>query len=65
MSGFAQTTVLLVLLPAVVLCSYPWPDNVTQHKGYIEVGLLLVQTLPQSVFAGQPNSRSQPILLVF
>ena len=30
----------LLLLPGLVSCSYPWPDNVTQHKGYIEVSLL-------------------------
>ena len=27
----------LLLLPCLVSCSYSWPDNVTQHKGYIEV----------------------------
>jgi len=24
-------------LPSLVQCEYPWPDKVTQHKGYIEV----------------------------
>ena len=30
----------LVLLPGVVICDYPWPDNVTQYKGYIQVSPL-------------------------
>ena len=28
------------VLPVLVLCDYPWPDKVTQHKGYIEVNCL-------------------------
>ncbi len=27
----------LLLLPCLASCAFPWPDNVTQHKGYIEV----------------------------
>ena len=27
----------LVVLPGLVVCNYPWPDNVTQYKGYIQV----------------------------
>ena len=27
----------VVLLPPLAVCSYPWPDKVVQHKGYIEV----------------------------
>ena len=28
------------VLPVLVLSDYPWPDKVTQHKGYIEVKYL-------------------------
>ena len=27
----------LLLVPSSVICSYPWPDSVTQYKGYIQV----------------------------
>ena len=27
----------LLAIPSLTLCAYPWPDNVTQYKGYIEV----------------------------
>lgn len=27
----------LLVLPGVVVCDYPWPDKVTQYKGYIQV----------------------------
>ncbi len=27
----------LFFLPCLASCAFPWPDNVTQHKGYIEV----------------------------
>lgn len=29
--------VSLLLLPSLVVCGYPWPDNATQYKGYIQV----------------------------
>ena len=32
---------VLLVIPALALCAYPWPDNVTQHKGYIEVQVLM------------------------
>lgn len=28
------------VLPVLVVCDYPWPDKVTQHKGYIEVNCM-------------------------
>ena len=28
---------VLQVVPSSVVCDYPWPDNVTQHKGYIQV----------------------------
>lgn len=28
---------VLLVIPALTLCAYPWPGNVTQHKGYIQV----------------------------
>ena len=37
MSRLALFLAAVLLLPAVAVCSYPWPDNVTQHSGYIEV----------------------------
>lgn len=27
----------LLAFPYLAHCAYPWPDNVTQEKGYIEV----------------------------
>ena len=30
----------LLGLPEAVICNYPWPDNVTQYKGYIQVSQL-------------------------
>jgi len=35
--GFACFLLLAFALPGLVQCEYPWPDKVTQHKGYIEV----------------------------
>lgn len=34
-----------LLLPAVALCDYPWPDKVKQYKDYIVVSRLHLQVI--------------------
>ncbi|CAI8028703.1 Serine carboxypeptidase S10 family member 1 [Geodia barretti] len=63
MSRFVGTTILLVLLPALALCSYPWPDNVTQHKGYIEVNKTHGVNLFYWFFESRSNPASDPLVV--
>ena len=37
MASFVLLLASLLFFPSLVICDYPWPDNVTQHKGYIQV----------------------------
>ena len=40
MNTFTKMSFLLLLLLATqTVASYPWPENVTQHSGYITVSL--------------------------
>ena len=39
----------LLFLPCLASCAFPWPDNVTQHKGYIEVASTVCKYYVQDV----------------
>lgn len=53
----------VILLPALALCSYPWPDNVTQHKGYIEVNKTHGVHLFYWFFESRSNPAADPLVL--
>ena len=66
MSQFCVVLTAALLLPSLALCGYPWPDNVTQHKGYIVVRVYCTRyysSIP-STFAVEQHPRGALVLLV-
>ena len=52
MAGSILLVASLLVLPSLVVCDYPWPDNVTQHKGYIQVSFQAVISLQKTCEGG-------------
>ncbi|XP_064395580.1 serine carboxypeptidase S10 family member 1-like [Halichondria panicea] len=53
----------LLLLPCLSSCAFPWPDNVTQHKGYIEVNKTHGANLFYWFFESRQTPEKDPLVV--
>ncbi|KAL5484491.1 hypothetical protein EMCRGX_G021002 [Ephydatia muelleri] len=54
---------ILLALPSIGVCGYPWPDNVTQHRGYIEVNQTYGVNLFYWFFESRGNPATDPLVV--
>ncbi|KAL5484456.1 hypothetical protein EMCRGX_G020964 [Ephydatia muelleri] len=62
MLSYATFAVLLAC-PALVACTYPWPDTVQQHTGYIVVNETHGVNLFYWFFESRTNPQTDPLVL--